>query len=60
MVGKEAIRPARLIRTSCVGNPLQLLLLAQQAPQPAAYPAVQRAKEPAPAKAGVRSRLCWK
>ena len=46
MFGKEAIWPSRLIRTAHVGDPLQLLLLAQQTPQSAAYPAIQRAEGP--------------
>lgn len=49
MLGKEAIGPACLIRTANIGDPLRRLLTAQQAPQPAAYPAIQRAEGPRPA-----------
>src|SRR6201997_403562 len=48
-LGKEAVGPARLICTANIGNPSPLLLLAQQAPQPAAYPTVQVAEGPRPA-----------
>src|ERR1700744_4838809 len=48
-LGKEAVGPARLICTANIGNPSPLLLLAQQAPQPPAYPTVQVAEGPRPA-----------
>ena len=43
-VGKEGIRPACLIGAVCSGDPSLPLLPAQEAPQPAAYPAVQHAE----------------